>query len=211
MSKFIPLFPLNMVAYPEEKINLHVFEPRYKQLVNDCTEGNLTFGIPAYLDERVSEYGTEMRITSIEKRYDDGRMDIRTLGVRVFVLQDFQNPAPGKLYAGGEVEPQHDSREEDPNVRAALLFNLEQLYSLLNVKMEVKAGPGQSLSYDLAHRIGLSQAQEYELLTIGSETERQQFLSDHLMRTIPVVSEIERTKARIRMNGHFKQFDPLDF
>lgn len=210
MSTFIPIFPLSLVAFPGEKLNLHVFEPRYKQLVADCLKDNLTFGIPAFLEERISEYGTRMRITAVERHYDDGRLDIRTEGEGVFVLHTFENPAPGKLYAGGEVETRNEVRNEDPNVRAGLLFNLEQLYALLNVKIEVP-GPERSLSYEVAHRVGLSQGQEYELLMLGSENERQQYLSDHLTRTIPVVSEIERTKARIRMNGHFNHFDPLEF
>ncbi|SDK83127.1 hypothetical protein SAMN05421823_103667 [Catalinimonas alkaloidigena] len=211
MTTLLPFFPLNLVVYPQEALNLHVFEPRYKQLISDCLQEEKTFGIPAYLDEQVSEYGTEVRILSVEKRYDDGRMDIRTEGVRVFLLQSLDNPMADKLYAGGEVRFMPDHTDEDPNVRAALLFNVEQLYSLLNLRPEFRTTPDRLLSYEIAHKIGLSLHQEYELLKFRSETERQTYLSEHLKRTLPVVSEIERTKARIRMNGHFRHLDPLNF
>jgi ATP-dependent Lon protease len=50
MPRLLPLFPLNLVVFPHEKLNLHIFEPRYRQLVRDCLEQNLTFGIPPFLD-----------------------------------------------------------------------------------------------------------------------------------------------------------------
>ena len=211
MTTFLPLFPLNLVVYPQEALNLHVFEPRYKELAQDCLQEDKSFGIPAYLDDQVAEYGTEMRIVAVEKRYSDGRMDIRTEGKRVFLLQSLDNPAEGKLYAGGQVRFLPENPQEDANVRAALLFNVEQLYSLLNLRPDFRLTPDRMLSYEVAHKIGLSLRQEYELLQFRSETERQAYLSEHLKRTLPIVSDIERTKSRIRMNGHFQHFDPLNF
>ncbi len=63
---FLPLFPLSLVVYPNEKLKLHVFEPRYLQLVNECKEQQNTFGIPTYSDGKVKEFGTEMRLVGIE-------------------------------------------------------------------------------------------------------------------------------------------------
>lgn len=68
-----------------------------------------------------------------------------------------------------------------------------------------------SLSFEVAHKIGLSVEQEYELLTISGETKRQEYLLNHLGRVIPVVSDMEKTKERIRVNGYFKSLDPLNF
>ena len=83
MHNEIALFPLNIVAYPGELVNLHIFEPRYKDLVRDCIEAESTFGIPTYNGKTMS-YGTEVEILKVEKVYKDGRMDIRTRGNRVF-------------------------------------------------------------------------------------------------------------------------------
>jgi hypothetical protein len=103
MQKFLPLFPLNLVAFPGEKLNLHIFEPRYKELINECLEENKHFGIPAYIYNKLEGFGTEMKITKLVKRYEDGRMDISTEGVNVFELMDYENPLKDKLYAGGNV------------------------------------------------------------------------------------------------------------
>jgi len=84
----IPLFPLNIVAFPGEEINLHIFEPRYKQLINDCLDNKTTFGIPSYVKSKI-DLGTETEICSITKKYPDGRMDIKTRGVKVFLSEVF--------------------------------------------------------------------------------------------------------------------------
>ncbi len=99
-TRYLSLFPLNLVAFPDEKLNLHVFEPRYRQLISECIEEDRTFGIPVFIGNQVEKCGTEMRVTTLSRRYDDGRMDIETVGVAVFRLLSFENPAPGKLYSG---------------------------------------------------------------------------------------------------------------
>jgi hypothetical protein len=66
-------------------------------------------------------------------------------------------------------------------------------------------------SFTLAHKIGLSFEQEYQLLRMPKEMERLSFINTHLMTTISVLTEVERTKKTIELNGHFKNFDPLDF
>ena len=209
MEKNIPLFPLNLVVYPGEDLNLHIFEPRYRQLIDECIEEERTFGIPAFINNKLPGYGTEMHVTTLHKRYDDGRMDIKSKGLSVFRLVNFENPLPGKLYAGGEVE----MVEPGDNFSAhadALIQRVGQLYELM--QMDTDYDPSaENLSYRVAHKVGLSIDQEYELLQLESEAERQLFLIQHLNNVLPVVADMERTKQRIRMNGHFKNLDPLNF
>jgi hypothetical protein len=66
-------------------------------------------------------------------------------------------------------------------------------------------------SHRIVHKIGISMQEEYEILITSNEKLRQEILIDHLERIIPVVTEVERTKERIAMNGHFKELDPLNF
>ncbi|MCU0326286.1 MAG: LON peptidase substrate-binding domain-containing protein [Spirosomaceae bacterium] len=80
----LPFFPLNLVAYPHEDLNLHIFEPRYRQLINECLETGQTFGIPPFINNRLLGYGTEMKVVELSKRYENGRMDIKTRGLRIF-------------------------------------------------------------------------------------------------------------------------------
>lgn len=206
----MPLFPLNLVVFPGEDLNLHIFEPRYRQLVNECFAREITFGIPVFVNDKLPGYGTEVHITTLHKRYDDGRMDIKTKGLGVFQLIHFENPVPGKLYAGGDVQLVEPGDAFSPHLDA-LLTLLERLYNLLQIDSDDIRPELPNLSYRIGHKVGLSVDQEYELLTLESESERQQYLIHHLDKVIPVVSEMERTKQRIRMNGHFKNLDALDF
>ncbi len=208
MPDHLPFFPLNLVAYPGEALNLHIFEPRYRQLINECLDGSGTFGIPVFLDNKLPGFGTEMRVTQLARRYDDGRLDIKTQGLRVFRIVTFQNPTPGKLYSGGTVEFQPNEPYAD--VMPGLTERLRRLYQLLQVPT-VFDTTSDTFSYTVAHKIGLSVEEEYEVLTLLRETERQAYLIRHLERVLPVVAEVERTKERIRQNGHFKDLDPLNF
>lgn len=209
MEKTLSLFPLNLVVYPGEDLNLHIFEPRYRQLINECLEEERTFGIPAFINNKLPGFGTEMHVTTLHKRYSDGRMDIKSKGLGVFRLVNFENPLPGKLYAGGEVEL-IDSDDGFSAHATALTERLDRLYDLLQMEQDYSATV-ENLSYKVAHRVGLSVEQEYELLTLETEAERQLFLIQHLNTVLPVIADMERTKQRIRMNGHFKNLDPLNF
>lgn len=209
MESFLPLFPLNLVAYPTENLNLHIFEPRYRQLINECLEQQKTFGIPVFINNKLPGYGTEMQIIYLSKSYEDGRMDIRTKGLKIFRMLSFQNPVPNKLYAGGKITFIEDTDTAE-GVISELLLQLDRLYSILQTKVDFDTH-SQPFSYQIAHKVGLSQEEEYHLLTIASETERQRYILRHLNKVIPVMSEMERTKERIKLNGHFKNLDPLNF
>ena len=209
MENFLPLFPLNLVAYPTENLNLHIFEPRYRQLINECLEEQKTFGIPAFINNKLPGYGTEMKILSLSKSYEDGRMDIKTKGLKVFRMLNFQNPVPNKLYAGGRVAYVEDTDTPD-GVISELLLQLDRLHHILQTKVDFDTQL-QPFSYQIGHKVGLSQEEEYHLLTIDSETERQRYILRHLNKVVPVMSEMERTKERIKLNGHFKNLDPLNF
>ncbi len=206
---FLPFFPLNLVAFPGEKLNLHIFEDRYRELINECLDTGSTFGIPTFLDNRLPGCGTEMKVTVLHERHEDGSMDISTEGLQVFRIDTFDNPVADKLYAGGEVTLLD---EETDLIRpmAPLTQLLDKLYGLLDTEVtyDVEQKP---FSFQVGHKVGLSLADEYELLTLRRESARQQFLIHHLQKVIPVVTEMEQTKSRIKLNGHFKNLDPLNF
>ena len=205
----LALFPLQLVVYPNEKIALHIFEERYQQLLSDCEEFDITFGIPTYLNKKL-EYGTEVFLKSIEKKYADGRMDIICYGKRVFKIENFYKQAPGKLYAGGEVTFLKNTTETRIELQEELQSLIDVLYRELNIdKPPIFQRP--VTSFQVAHKVGLSMEQEYYLLTLQDEIERLKYITGHIKITLPVVREMNRAKEVIKMNGHFKNFDPLDF
>lgn len=211
MSKYLALFPLNIVVFPGEKLNLHIFEPRYKQLVHECVLNDKTFGIPAFLEDKVGLYGTEVRIISIEKKYENGEMDIRTEGLSIFKINQFDKQAPGRLYAGGEVEDVPSTDDEDIVTKLKIKEYMEKLYAVLGImKLNIELKEDFN-SYDIAHHLGFSTQQEYALLQISSESDRQAIILQHLMQIVPLVEETERLKERVKLNGHFKNIIPPNF
>ena len=208
MSYYLALFPLNLVAFPEERLNLHIFEPRYKQLIKDCLEEERRFGIPAYIKNKI-EYGTEVEILEIFKTYEDGRMDIKTIGHKVFKVGKYSNPWPEKLYAGGYVEPLENIWVVVP-AKFEMVKLLGKLYSQLQIEEEMTYDEDTPV-FDFAHKVGLSLEQEYELIQITNESLRVDFLVAHLKELLPRLSQAEEIRQRIKMNGHFRQLDSLDF
>jgi Lon protease-like protein len=104
MINFIPIFPLNIVVYPGEQLNLHIFEERYKQLINESFKTQKPFGIPSVFNNNVSEIGTLAKVTEIVQVYDDGKMEIRTEGISVFRVLEIIKKVPDKLYSGAIVD-----------------------------------------------------------------------------------------------------------
>lgn len=206
----LPLFPLQLVVFPGEFLNLHIFEPRYKQLMQECLEDEITFGIPPFLDGQPGELGVEMALIKVEKRYENGELDVRTRGMGIFSVDKFYRQAPGKLYPAGEVSPLEYSLDGDRRLGGHLLSMVRSLFNLLNIDKELPTDPDSFLSYDVGHYVGLSQQQEYELLGILDENNRRSYLIEHLERMLPVVRETEELRRKAKLNGHFRNIIPPD-
>ena len=211
MQKYLPLFPLNIVVFPGEKLNLHIFEPRYKQLVHDCIESGGTFGIPAFINNSVGVYGTEIELLHVEKKYENGEMDIRTQGLGIFKILEFDKQTPGRLYAGGEVEEVENIADEDIVTKEKIREKLRELYTALGISSILLDLPENFTSFDIAHHLGLNTEQEYTLLQHSSEALRQEMILHHLQQVLPIVVETERLKERVKLNGHFKNLTPPNF
>ena len=209
MASKLALFPLKIVVFPGENLPLHIFEKRYQQLIADCEESGMTFGIPVFIDNKL-EYGTEIELVRVARRYSSGAKDILCKGLRIFRIKKFRTQSGKKAYAGGDVEFVKDDREPDEVQKKQLLDLISELYVHLEVPMPALEYETFS-SYTLAHKIGLSLLQEYNVLKMASEKERQAFLINHLCITIPIIQELNRTKNIIELNGNFKNYDPLDF
>ena len=201
----LPLFPLNLVTFPYQNLNLHVFEPRYKELVSDCIEQNSSFAIPSYVKNKV-EYGTEMEIREVTKKYDDGRYDIKTRGTQIVRVLDMENPYQGKKYAVGKVEIMPNTPNADIILKEEIYEAVQEMYDLVEVDNRQLSMDFQV--FDIAHQIGLSIASEYELLQLTEERQRQRFVLDHLKVLLPKLRDIQRSKELIQMNGHFRKYNP---
>ena len=210
MTNFIPIFPLGIVVYPGEQLNLHIFELRYKQLITECFETKKPFGIPPVIDNKMNETGTLIKVLEITNVYDDGKMDIKTEGLEVFTVLELIKELPEKLYSGAIVSYPENIEMGNRVLMQNIVAAIRELHKLLKISKEFKKPDAALWSYDVAHHAGLSLAEEYELLQLLHELQRQEYLKRHLKKVIPVIAEMETLKERVQLNGHFKNLKGFD-
>lgn len=169
----IPFFPLGMTILPGEVVNLHIFEPRYIQLIQDCNAEEVTFGIPFVKGTQMEEYGTEVRLKKVIRVYKNGTMDILVEGLEIFKILNIVSALPNKLYSGGEI--QFVKRQLE--IRNMGLVSTLHKYN--RVADEVR-NPGHFRGpvtiYDIANAVSLTDKQKYKLITVDSLEEQESFL-----------------------------------
>ena len=219
MTNFIPIFPLGIVVYPGEDLNLHIFEPRYIQLINECYAAKKPFGIPAVLNNKMQEYGSIAEVTEIVNGYEIGEMparlghsggDIRTSGDKVFRILEIIKEVPEKLYSGAIVSYPDNNEKGAPEMMRKLMASIRELHLLLKVDKDFKKEDADMKCYDVAHHIGLSLEEEYELLNLLDERHRQEYMKQHLTKVIPMLAGMEQLKEKVKSNGHFKNLGGFD-
>jgi len=205
MTNFIPIFPVSTVVYPNETINLHIFEPKYIQLINECFETNKVFGIPVIINNTIAEMGTTLKVNSIIKKYDDGKLDIITEGVDVFSILEIIHIIPNKLYSGAIVTYPENEKGLLTNKMKQIYKQVLELHKLLQVTKKFKREVEEMISYDIAHHICLSVEEEYNLLQLLKENQRLEFLKRHLLKMLQTMQQTEKLKEKIKLNGHFRE------
>lgn len=213
MTNFIPIFPLSIVVYPGEQLNLHIFEPGYRQLINDCLENKKQFGIPSVINNEVAEMGTCMEIIEVSHRYEDGKMDIKTQGLSVFKILEIVKELPDKLYSGAIVNyPDNSLSDGNPELMRKIVSGIREIHKRLHISKKKFMRPdNELLCYDVAHHAGMAIGEEYVLLQLYSELQRQEYLKRHINKLLPVLAEMTALKKRIKLNGHFKNLGGFNF
>lgn len=211
MTNFIPIFPLGIVVYPGEHVNLHIFEPRYKQLIKECFDSGKAFGIPPVIKDKVSEMGTLMKVVEVSKLYEDGKMDIKTEGLGVFKVLEIIKELPDKLYSGAIVTYPENFPKSSPTKMKLILAGMKALHSRLHITKEFVKPEPELRSFDVAHHLGLAIEDEYHLLELPQELQRQEFLKRHLAKVLPIMEHMDLLKGKIKMNGHFKNLEGFKF
>ena len=204
MTNFIPIFPLSIVVFPGEEVNLHIFEPRYKQLIKECFSDVKPFGIPAVINQQIGEIGTLVKVQEWVKVYDNGEMDIRIKGVRVFRILELIKRIPDKLYSGAIVHYPNISESGSKSLMEKVLERLREMHRLLKITKPFNNPDEKLCAYDIAHHAGLSIEEEQELLGLTHEIQRQEYLKRHLNKIFSMLNETEALKEKIKLNGHFK-------
>ena len=210
MTNFIPIFPLGLVVYPGESLNLHIFEPRYKQLIQECHTAKKPFGIPTVINNKLQEFGAMVEIDELTKIYDNGEMDIKTKGLKIFRILELIKELPDKLYSGAIVTYPDNYGQGNPDTMRKLMTSIRELHGLLKLSKDFKKPDEEMISYDVAHHIGLSLEEEYELMGLMDEKQRIEYIKRHLIKVIPMVSGLEQLKEKVKLNGHFKNLSGFE-
>jgi Lon protease-like protein len=211
MTNFIPIFPLGIVVYPGENLNLHIFEPRYKQLINECYSQKKQFGIPTVIENRLQDYGSLVELIEVTRVDEKGEMDIKTRGSKIFRILEVIKEVPDKLYSGAIVNYPETNEEGNRELMKKVMNSIRELHKLLKVDKDFKKRDEEVKAYDVAHHVGLSLEEEYEMLHLLQERQRQEYLKRHLTKVIPLVAEMEQLREKIKLNGHFRNLSGLGF
>ncbi len=200
----LPLFPLGVVLYPGEPMPLHIFEERYREMIRYCLETEEPFGIVLAQDEDLAHVGCTARIDRVLQRYEDGRMDILTMGEERFRIEEVHQE---RLYLTARVTS-YEPMEGIPNpaARERVITLHMKLLELAgeNIRPVIYEGP-KRISFVVAQNAGLDLESKQEVLELQTEDERLDYLGAHLEQLIPEVRKARERNRRIQSNGHLKE------
>jgi Lon protease-like protein len=197
----IPLFPLNVVLLPGAELPLHIFEPRYREMVKNCLAEKSEFGMLLSLPKGLARVGCTAEILNVAKRYQDGRMDILTAGRAPFrVVELFQqNPL-----LEGHVDYLEDREiAPPPRIQRELVELFEACHTLIfdDYPKNLEAGAPENLSYLVAAALPMDLLWKQQILELRSEADRQERLVAYLREWAPHLQKAEATRQRAAGNG----------
>ena len=201
MDLLLPLFPLDIVLLPSAPLPLHVFEPRYKEMIEECLAENKRFGVVRAKDEGLADIGCTAEILNVTKKYPDGRMDIVTAGRRRFEVMELNHE---RSFLQAEVlylddEPGRATQEQIEN---AVKLHVE-LMGLAGAAPEGETEIDNSqLSYHLAGSLPLDLDFKQNLLTMKSESERMPAIVSYFEGILPALRRTARARKIAGGNGH---------
>jgi Lon protease-like protein len=196
----LPLFPLDLVLFPGAPLPLHIFEPRYKEMITECLEEGKPFGMVRAKENAVAEIGCSAVIVKVMKRYEDGRLDISSEGKQRFAIVELNHDRP---FLQAEITWFDDDEPAPlPGKQHETAVELhEQLFKVLGQDAEIdpKKSP---LSFQLANQLPVDLDFKQAILEMKSESDRMQTLIEYYRATIPKVIKTLQARERASGNGH---------
>jgi Lon protease-like protein len=196
----LPLFPLDLVLLPGTPLPLHIFEPRYKEMIAECRSNDSAFGIIRVVDKGLADVGCTAEILTVTKEYSDGRLDLVAEGRQRFQVVELNHdrsflraevllltPAPGTPI------PADTAR--------AIQFHRE-LLTLAGAVQDLSAADPAGLSFYLAGSLPLDLDFKQTLLEMASERERIPALAAYLENILPGLQRVARVREKAGGNGH---------
>jgi Lon protease-like protein len=189
----IPMFPLTIFPLPGEMVPLHIFEPRYRQLLKDAEERDISFGIYFNHTMNTEKLGSLVKLESVIKRYDSGESDIIVKCQDLFKMGTLLRTFKEKLYPGGEVEFWQVNMQEP--VTSRLQGEFEEFMKLLKMAKL----PATCSVYHVANELGLDFEDRLKFVLLDGDR-KESFLSSRLKFQKHLLSEAERAKDVFHLN-----------
>jgi Lon protease-like protein len=195
----LPLFPLDLVLFPGAPLPLHIFEPRYKEMIAECLEQKKPFGMVRAKENAVAEVGCTATIIDVAKQYEDGRLDINTEGKQRFAIVSLNHD---RSFLQAEVSwfEDEEALSATSDVNTALELH-EELLTILGQTPEIDADE-PPVSFQLANELPVDLDFKQAILEMKSEAERLQTLIEYYRATIPRVEKTMRAREKAGGNGH---------
>ncbi len=200
MPSLIPLFPLDVVLLPSTPLPLHIFEPRYKEMIAECLAQNRIFGVVRALEQGLAEVGCTAEIVTVVKEYPDGRLDLVAEGRNRFEIVAVNED---RTFLQGEVLMINDEPGAPPQEDAARAAQLHsELLAIAGAKQDLSAADPALLSFYLAGSLPLDLDFKQKLLALRSEADRLSILINYLETLIPNLHRAARAREKAGGNGH---------
>ena len=196
----LPLFPLEVVLLPGTPLPLHIFEPRYKEMIAECIANQTAFGVVRAAEQGIAEIGCTAEIVSVTKKYPDGRMDLVAEGRARFEVLEL-NQERDFLRADVLYLPDEPGAPTEEQKARAIQLHYDIL-SLAGAVQDLSGTDDASLSFHLAGSLPLDLDFKQKLLGTHSEGERIETLANYLESILPGLRRAAHAREKAGGNGH---------
>jgi Lon protease-like protein len=196
----LPLFPLDVVLLPGTPLPLHIFEPRYKEMIGECLTNEAPFGVIRALEGGIAEVGCTAEIMTVTKKYSDGRLDLIAEGRKRFEVLEL-NEERSFLQAEVLLIPDEPADVQPAERDRAIQLHLEIL-SMAGAVQDLSTADQTQLSFYLAGSLPLDLDFKQKLLAIRSEGQRIREVAGYLEGILPRLQHAARAKEKAGGNGH---------
>ena len=196
----LPLFPLNVVLLPGTPLPLHIFEPRYKEMIGECRANDAPFGVIRATDEGIADIGCTAEIVTVTKEYSDGRLDLIAEGRKRFEVLEV-NAERSFLRAEVLLVPDEPGVPA-PEQSAQAIELHRQILSLAGAVQDLSDADQSALSFHLAGSLPLDLDFKQKLLTMRLESERIETVAKYFETILPNLQRAARAREKAGGNGH---------
>lgn len=176
-TDILPFFPLSVFLFPGEDMPLHIFEPRYKQLINEARTLDISFAIPFVIQQEMQPFGCEVRLKEVVAEKEDGNMVIVVESLSIVEITSFSKKLEGKLYAGGKIKRIPCN---DPIVSRELVELIGNYREQFDQEFLVSSDSNNLSLKDLVIALNLSSNEKYRFICMPESEQKENFLVGQL-------------------------------